>query len=260
MQRVLNRQLQPVPLPQEGVLLTDHLARMLALQPGDTLQVRVLDGKRQTLDLPVVGLVTEYVGVGAYVNMDYLARQLGEAPAINGALLAVDSAAQDALHIALEQMPRVLGVTLRSHSIQAFNELMDDSIMVFTLFSLLLAGLIAFAVAYNNARVAFAERGRELASLRVLGFTRAETAYILLGELLLLSLLAVLPGFALGTVLCWLLTLGMQTDLYRIPLILTPSTFATAAVVVLLATLLSALLVWGKLARLDMVSALKAAE
>lgn len=258
--RVLDQQLRPIEIPAQGVLLTDHLARMLDLSPGDTLQVRVLDGRRQQLTFPVVGVVTEFVGVGAYVSLDYLARMLGEAPSINMALLAVDQSAQEGLHQQLEQMPKVLGVTLRSHSISAFNELMDESILVFTLFSMLLAGLIAFAVAYNNARVAFAERGRELASLRVLGFTRLETAYILLGELLLLSLLALLPGFALGAALSWLLTLGMQTDLYRVPLILTPSTFATAAVVVLLATALSALFIWNKLARLDMVSALKAAE
>ncbi|TVP92112.1 MAG: FtsX-like permease family protein [Pseudomonadaceae bacterium] len=258
--RVLDQQLRPIQMPEQGVLLTDHLARMLDVQPGDSLQVRVLDGRRQQLALPVEGVVTEFVGVGAYVSQDYLAHMLGEAPSINMALLAVDQSAQEGLHQQLEQMPRVLGVTLRSHSISAFNELMDESILVFTLFSMLLAGLIAFAVAYNNARVAFAERGRELASLRVLGFTRLETAYILLGELLLLSVLALLPGFALGALLSWLLTVGMQTDLYRVPLILTPSTFATAAVVVLLATALSALFIWGKLARLDMVSALKAAE
>ena len=247
-------------LPPEGVLLTDHLARMLALRPGDTLQVQLLEGRRQVLELPVAGLITEYLGVGAYVDGDYLARRLDQAAQYNMALLAVDEADLAGLQSVLEALPAVLGVTLRQHSIEAFNALMDESMLLFTLISLLLAGLIAFAVAYNNARVAFAERGRELASLRILGFTRLETGYILLGELLILSLLALLPGFALGVLLSWLLTLGMQTDLYRVPLIITPVTFATAALVVLLATLLSGLIVWRKLQRLDMVSALKAAE
>lgn len=258
--QVLDKQLHPIRLPEQGVLLTDHLATLLQVRPGDSLQIHLLEGRRQQLTLPVVGLVTEFVGVGVYLDLDYLARQLQENPLINVALLAVEREVDTDLYERLERMPGVLGVTLRSRSISAFNDLMDESILVFTLFSMLLAGLIAFAVAYNNARVAFAERGRELASLRVLGYTRLETAYLLLGELFLLTLLALLPGFALGALLSWLLTLGMQTDIYRVPLILTPSTFATAAVVVVLATVLSALVIWGKLMRLDMVSALKAAE
>lgn len=137
---------------------------------------------------------------------------------------------------------------------------MDESLLVFTLFSLFLAGSIAFAVVYNNARIAFAERGRELASLRVMGFTQFEVASLLIGEQMLLTLLALLPGFALGTALCWLLSQAMQTDLYRIPLVLQPATFAQAALVVLLATLLSSWMLLRRLSRLDMVSALKAAE
>lgn len=137
------------------------------------------------MTLPVVGLVTEFVGVGVYLDLNYLARQLQENPLINVALLAVEREVDTDLYERLERMPGVLGVTLRSRSISAFNDLMDESILVFTLFSMLLAGLIAFA-----------ERGRELASLRVLGYTRLETAYLLLGELFLLTLLALLPGFA----------------------------------------------------------------
>lgn len=258
--QVLDATLNPIRLPPEGVLLTDHLANLLEIKPGDLLQVQVLDGRRPELEIPVVGIVTEYIGVGAYLSRDYLSRLLGEGPSYSGAFMAAEAEQLERLQHELEGMPKVLGVALRASNIDAFHRLMDETILVFTLFSVLMAGCIAFAVVYNNARIAFAERGRELASLRVLGFTRAETAFILLGELMLLTLLALIPGFVIGAGLCWLLTWGMQTDLYRIPLVLTPRTYAMATLVVLLATLLSASLIWRKLVRLDMIAALKAPE
>jgi putative ABC transport system permease protein len=257
---VLDSDLQPLQMAEEGVMLTDHLAALLNVRPGDLLEVQIQDGRRPILQLPVAGLVKEYLGVGAYVSQAYMARLLKERPSVNGAFLAVDHARIGELNRKLEQMPRVLGVTERSRNIAAFHELMDETMLVFMFFSLIMAGSIAFAVVYNNARIAFAERGRELASLRVLGFTRGETAFILLGELIALTLLALAPGFLIGAGMCWLLTQGMQTDIYRVPLILTPDTFAMAALVVLVATLLSAALIWRNLSRLDMVQALKAAE
>lgn len=257
---ILDTRLQAQPLPERGVMLTDHLARLLGVSPGDLLEVDILEGRRQQLQIPVAGLVTEFIGVGAYLQRPELSRLLQEGPRVSGALLAVEPGRLDQLYPVLEERPGVAGVTLRENSINSFYEMMDENILVFTMFSMFMAGSIAFAVAYNNARIAFAERGRELASLRVLGFTRPEVAFILLGELLLLTLVALLPGFALGTFLCWLLTLAMQTDLYRIPLVLNTGTYAMAAAVVLVATLISALFIARNLIRLDMVAALKAPE
>ncbi len=257
---VLNTQLQPIAIPTEGLLLTDHLARFLGVKPGDSLQVSVQEGRRPQLDIPVVGLVQEYIGVGAYMHHARLSQLLRESETISGAFLAVDAQQLPELQRRLEQMPRVAAVTLRENSIRAFFDMMDQSILIFTLFSMAMAGAIAFAVVYNNARIAFAERSHELATLRVLGFARAEVAFILVGELMLLTLLALPVGFGLGVLLCQLLTLGMQTDLYRVPLVLTPQTYANSALVVLVATLASLLIVGRSLARLDMVSALKARD
>ncbi|ROQ20724.1 putative ABC transport system permease protein [Marinimicrobium koreense] len=258
--QVLDDQLQPIAIPDEGVLLTDHLATMLGIGVGDTLQVKVQEGRQPELAIPVAGLVTEFIGVGAYLRQDTLARLLGEGDTVSGAFLAVDPELVEEVNRRLEAMPRVAGVNQRDTTIRAFDDMMADSMLVFTFFSVFMAGSIAFAVVYNNARIAFAERSRELATLRVLGFTRAEIAFILLGELLLLTVLAMPLGFLLGAGLCQLLTLGMQTDLYRVPLVLTADTYASAALVVLVATLLSALMMGRALVKLDMVSALKSAE
>lgn len=257
---VLDTGLRPLEIPLEGVLLTDHLARILGVAPGDTLRVKVQEGRRPELEIPVAGLVNEFIGVGAYMHRATLTRLLGEGDTISGAFLAVEPERMTELNRRLERMPRIAGVNLRENTIRTFNETMDETLLTFTLFSMFMAGAIAFAVVYNNARIAFAERARELASLRVLGFTRTEVAFILLGELLLLTLLAIPIGFVLGAGLAQLLAWGMQTDLYRIPLVILPQTYATGAGVVLVATLLSALVVGRSLAKLDMVSALKAAE
>lgn len=255
-----NANLERVVLPPQGLLLTDHLATSLEVKPGDMLEVQVQEGRRPVLRIPLAAVVNEYVGVGAYIQRGALTRMLGEGDSLNQVLVAADPQRHLTLARTFEEMPGVLSVTLRERSIAAFNQLMDESLLVFTLFSLFLAGSIAFAVVYNNARIAFAERGRELASLRVMGFTQFEVASLLIGEQMLLTLLALLPGFSLGTALCWLLSQAMQTDLYRIPLVLQPATFAQAALVVLLATLLSSWMLLRRLSRLDMVSALKAAE
>lgn len=258
--RVLDDRLRPIPLDDEGVMMTDYLGRLLDVRPGDRIQVQILDGRRAQFDVPVAGLVTEFVGVGAYLPQQALNRLLREGPAVSGAFLAVAPEALHALPRRLEAMPRVAGVTLREHTVGAFRELMAETLLVYALFVIVLAGSIAFAVVYNNARIALAERGRELSSLRVLGLTRGEVAYVLLGELAVLTIAAIPLGFALGAGLGWLLTRTMQTDLFRIPLVIEPSAFATAAAVVIVAATLSSVMIGRNLRRLDMVAALKAPE
>lgn len=257
---LLDDRLKPIALPPDGVMLTDHLGRMLGVQPGDMLQVEVLEGHRPHLEIPVASLASEFIGVGAYMRHASLARYLREDLTVSGAFVAMDPEYLAGLHRALDDVPRVAGVTLRENLIRSFTDLMDESMLVFTFFAMLMAGSIAFAVVYNNARIAFSERARELASLRVLGFTQGEVSSILIGELVLLTLLALPIGFLLGNGLCRLLIRAVETDMYRIPLVLEAATYAWAAAVVLIATLISAGLIGRKLRRLDMVSALKAAE
>jgi putative ABC transport system permease protein len=122
------------------------------------------------------------------------------------------------------------------------------------------ACVIAFGVVYNGARIALSERGRELASLRVLGFTQREIAVMLLGEQAILTLLAVPLGWVLGYGLSWLITIAIDTELMRLPLVLSPQTYFRAFVIVLAAAALSGLLVRWRLRRLDLIEVLKTRE
>ena len=211
--------------------------------------------------MPVAGLVSEYLGVGAYARQDTVNRLLGEGDAISGAWLALDSpAARPGVVRELRARPQVAAATDRGATIRGFMDSIAQTMLTFTLAMTGMAAAIAAGVIYNSARITLAERGRELASLRVLGYTRGEARAMLFGELLTLSLLALLPGFALGYGLSALLVHGMATDLYRLPLVIAPSGFAVAGLVVLATTVVSGMLVLRRLDRLDLVAALKTKE
>ncbi|MGQ9860905.1 MAG: ABC transporter permease [Thiobacillaceae bacterium] len=259
--RSLDSQLKPVQLPPEGVVLTDHLAReILRVQPGDMLTVQVLEGRRPVLQVPVLGITKQYLGVSAYMRQDALNTLMREGPVLSGAYLGIDSGTEAQVYGELNARPRVLGMVANAASIESFYATIGEFVLFYNLVATLLAASIGFGVVYNSARIALSERSRELASLRVLGFTHAEIAYILLGELALLTLLAIPVGFLLGVGLTGILVLAFKTDLYRLPLILKPSNYALGASVVLASALVSGLIIWRQLSRLDLVAVLKTRE
>lgn len=262
LRRVLDTRRQTVPLPAEGLLLTDYLAELLAVRPGDVLDVEFLEGHRRTVSIPVDGVVNEYVGVGAYTQRTTVNRLLGEGETVSGAWLELrdDTDTRRTVVDALRERPRVASVTDRRAAIDSLRDTMDQSLLAFTLVATLMAASIAIGVVYNSARITLAERGRELASLRVLGYTQREVRGLLLGELFTLTGLALLPGFLLGYGMSALLLWGMATDLYRIPLTLPPSGFAIAGLVILATTGLCGLLVRRRLDNLDLVAVLKTKE
>ena len=152
------------------------------------------------------------------------------------------------------------GVQAQGRAIQSFLDTMGDTVLTFTFVMTLFAGAIAFGVIYNSARIALAERARELASLRVLGLTRGEIGYVLLGELGVLTLFALPVGFAMGYGLCYGTVAGAQTELFRIPLVVSRFTYAFSASVVLVAALISGGVVWVRLGRLYLIDVLKTRE
>ncbi len=258
--RLLDQNLAPVDIPANGAVVTDYLAKILGVRPGDLLTVEVLEGDRPVRQLPVAGLVREFVGVGAYMQMDALNRMMREGSAISGAYLTADARLRPKLYAELKRMPRIAGASVREAALLNFRETWGRQVLTFAFFNTLLAGTIAVGVVYNGARIALSERSRELASLRVLGFTRGEISYILLGELAILTLAAVPLGFVLGRSLCAFMIERMQSDLFRVPLVLTSWTYSFAATVVLAAGLASGLLVRRRLDHLDLVAVLKTQE
>ncbi len=258
--RVLDTRQRRLRMPEEGVVLTDYLAGLLGVRQGDRVTVEILEGRRRVKEVPVAGLVKEYLGVNAYMEMGSLNRLLGEGNAISGVYLAADPEARRMVYDALKRMPRVAGATAREDAIRTFYETIGGTFLLFTFIITVLAGSIAFGVVYNSARIALSERGRELASLRVLGFTRGEISYVLLGELGVLIAAGIPLGFLLGQGMARYIAERLKSDLFRVPFIAEPSTYGFAAAVIVVSALLSGLLLRRRLDRLDLVAALKTRE
>ena len=249
-----------VVLPGDGLLLSRALAALLYVHVGDTVRVEALTGRRSTGMMRVGGLLDDLIGTNAYLPADALRDFLGEGDVFDGAALAVEAAWRDTVYARLKRLPGVAGVASRAAILANFDRTMQDSFNV-TLFTLLIfSSTLAVGVVYNTARIALAERGRELTSLRVLGFTRGEVARMLFGEQGVLGLLAVPVGFLIGAGFCWLLIAGLSSELFRLPFAILPRTFLYSTLLLLVSGVGSAALVRRRLDRLDLVAVLKTRE
>ena len=252
--------MRSVPLPQEGIVVSSSLAKVLDVFPGDEVTVEVLVGKRPVREVLVRDVVAQYMGLAAYMEIDALRQLLREGPTLSGGFLTVDSAFLPALFRSVKETPAIAGSGLRGASMEAFNETFAENVGIMIFFNVLFASIIAFGVVYNAARVSLAERSRELASLRVMGFTRAEISAILLGELGVLTIFALPLGMLLGYGLSALVAKAFETELYVFPHTASSYTYAMCALAVLVASALSGLLVRKKLDHLDLLEVLKSKE
>lgn len=260
LRHLVDAKLNPIALPLDGVLLTTKLGELLGVVPGDRLTVEVLEGARPIRSVPVAGLVDELLGVSAYMDIHALNRLLQEGETISGALLAVDERQLDNLYTRLKRIPAIASVTLRKEMLKHFQETIAQSQNISNTVQVTFACIIAFGVIYNAARISLSERSRELATLRIIGFSRPQITVILLGEQAMLTLIAIPIGFILGYGLSALLSLAYNTELYRFPLIITKSSYAFAFIVIAIAALVSGLLVRRQCDRLDLIAVLKTRE
>lgn len=260
LRRVIGQNFEVARIPSEGVLLTKKLAEVLGTKTGDTIQVEVLEGERPKRELLVAGTVDEMIGLSAYMDISSLNRMLREGRSISGAYLAVDAKALPLLYTSLKRTPAVAGVAVRDAMLQSFYRTIAESLRISSTALNLFACLIAVGMVYNGARVALSERGHELASLRVLGFTQREIGFMLLGEQALLTLIALPVGFLIGYGICASLTAVMQTELYRMPLVINASTYAVAVLIVTAAAAATAATIYRRLRYLDLVEVLKTRE
>jgi putative ABC transport system permease protein len=258
--RVVNRDGRVVSLPPQGLVLSEMLGRILDVTIGDRLQVEVLEGLRPVREVPVVALVDDSMGLQAYMRIDAVRSLLREGGVITGAALTLDPAAVDRFYATVKLVPAVAGVALTKVTLQNFRETMAENMNLQIMVNVMFAGIIAFGVVYNSARVSLSERERELASLRVLGFTRAEISLILLGELALLTLVALPLGALIGFLLGELISSGFNNEVYRLSFVVTPATVAWSFLVVIAAAFVSGLVVRRRLDRLDLVAVLKTRE
>lgn len=258
--RVLDADYRPLQLPASGLSLSRPLGESLGVQAGDDVEIEVLESDRRRVHVPVAALVDDFLGIAAYMDATELARLMGESPRANVILLAVDPDDVDAVTRRLYDLPEVGQVSRPSVDRGLVRAEEGDVLVVMQVILAIFAAAIAVGVVYNNARIAFELRSRDLATMRILGFTRGELAFVLLGEQAIQVVLGVGPGLYLGRAIGALSLKSIDRELLRIPLAISPASYVGAACVVLLAALLSALVVRGQSDRLDLVSVLKARD
>lgn len=243
-----------------GLIIGDYFAETLGIKVGDHVWVDILEGKNRSLRLPVVQTVYDLNGSNAYMALATMNRLLGDGTLVNSALITVEPGMENAILQQLDARPRIMGTDLRSAAVQAFHDMVDRVSGSFSTMAILMGMIVNIGVVYNAMRMALSERGRELASLRVLGFTHGEVSYILLGEMAILVLVSLPLGLVAGYGLIALLVVGLQTDLYRIPFIIEPSTYAIAALTTVVSAILSALVIMRRIRCLDLIEVLKTRE
>jgi len=239
---------------------TADLWQRLGVQPGDTVWVEVMEGRQPRLTLPVAQLLDESMGMNAYMSLPALNRALGDDDLASSAFLLVDKGMETSVLRELDRRPLVSSAESQAASLRNYRSTISTFTRIFTFMATLMGAIINFGVVYNSARMSLSERTRELASLRVLGFTRGEVSYILLGELALLVLLSLPVAAAVGYALSAFVAHGMSTELFRVPLIVRPSTFAFPSFVTCVSAIISALAVNWRVRRLDLIEALKTRE
>lgn len=258
--RTVDSDLRPIHVRGDGVILGEALADKLHIRPGDTLTVEVREGRRPHLQVPVVGIAQTLIGSPAYMEISTLNTALKEPNRVTGAYIRVDGQIADEIYTELKDMPMVAGVSLKSEARIAFQKVLDSGAGAIRYIMAAIAGIITFGIVYNSARIAYAERERDLASLRVIGFTKGEASFVLLGELAVITLIALPVGAGVGYFLSIAISAGFSTDLYQVPAAISPESFGTAALAVLAAAIGSGWLVKRDIDGIDMVLALKTRE
>jgi len=258
--RVVDRRGIPKSLPPDGLVVSKMLAAILEVTPGESVQVEVLEGARPKRDVSVVDLVDDSMGLQAYMDIDAVRRLMREAAVVSGAALTIDPSAIDRFYSRIKATPLVAAVSLRHVILGNFRDTMAQNMNLQIFLNVMFAGVIAFGVVYNSARVSLSERERELASLRVLGFTRAEISLILLGELAVVIVAALPVGALIGLALGHLIMVMFNNEVYRLSFTVSTATLAWSFLIVVAAAIGSGLVVRRRLDRLDLVGVLKTRE
>lgn len=258
--RIMDADMRPIPPPPNGILLIGRVAEALGVRVGDLVEVELVERDHRRVMVPVTGISQSLVGIDAYMHIEALHRLVGDGRRVSGARVALDALEKDALFAEVKNTPALAFVMLIGLSRERFRATIEENIVIIQIVYTTLAVIVAFGLIYNSARIQLSERARELASLRVLGFTSAEVSSVLMTELATVILAAQPLGWLLGYSFARLVVEGIESDLFRIPFFINASTFAVASLVVLGASLASALIVRRRINELDLIAVLKSRE
>lgn len=257
---VLDAQGRPASPSPAGLMLPAALAEALDAGPGDLIQVELLAAPRESYQMIVGGLVRQSMGQEAHADAALMGRLMRRPPPATAVNLRLDPTRRPAFDAAISKAPGVLAATDLTELEAQFQAEVNDSLLVETLIFSAIGMLITLGVVYNAARIQLAERAHELATLRVLGYTRTEVASVLVGEQMVVVILALPFGLLGGYGLAAAMSRGFSSEIVTMPLVVDRSTLFAAAAIALGTALVTSVAVARGLARVDLVSALKSRE
>lgn len=258
--RVLDTHSQPIALPPEGLLVSAKLAEILGAKPGDVIELEIQEGRRPKRQAVIQGLITDYAGLSAFMELESLRHLMGEGGTVSGAHLALDSAQLPEFLQKVKESPRVASLMIKNAVRQSFRKSTAEMINMLQTLYFTFSVVVAFGVVYNSARIALSERSRDLATLRVIGFTHREVAAVMIGEIALLTIIALPLGLGIGSLLASAIIHTASTETVRLPLVLSSRSYATAVLIVVTSATISCAIVSARIRQLDLLGVLKASE
>jgi len=258
--RVLDENMIAVQPRSDGLTLSQLIAGKLDVGLGDTVRVQASDGHRATATLPVVSIVKPYLAASAYLDLDTLGRVLREPDRVTAAYLLLDSKQRKAFSARAKELPTIMAVSFLDNARESMRKLLEQGSGFFASLFVVFSSLMAAGVAFSSARVTLAEQERDLATLRVLGFSRAEASYVLLAEIGALLVVALPLGVVLGTLLSRWLMSQFETELFAFPYVTNATVYGKSALFVAMAVIAATLVVRRGVDRLDMVGVLKSRD
>jgi putative ABC transport system permease protein len=260
LRRIVDRDSRTYNIPASGIVLTSAVAEILHVKAGDTVSLEILEKGDRTRNVVVAALADELIGMSGYMEMRELNRVIGEGRVISGAYLSIDPAFRASVVDELNNIPGVGGTATRQAMLESFDKQIADSLRLTVMIVVSLASVVSVGVIYNGIRIALSERSRELASLRVLGFTKRESAALLFGEQGIVSMLGTPAGLVLGLGLAYWIAIGFKSELYRFPVVVLPHTYLFAVAVIVAGGIGAAVLMKRRVYNLDLVAVLKTRE
>ena len=260
MYKVEDKNGNAISIPKNGILISEKLANTLGVKVNDSVNIKFYFPGKDKKEMVVKGIVVQYLGLSTYTSMDNLNGILGEGMIASSAVLKLDNINfENEVKDKLRDMPNVTSVESKTDSLNALLKTMggmEASIGVY----IILSGILLIAVLYNIATINIFERQRELATLKVLGFTNNEVKKLIFNENYIIVIFGMIIGLPFGKWLGAYLMASSSTDAYTIPYIIEIKTYIIAIILTLLFTAITNLTLMKKIKALDMIEVLKNKE
>ena len=246
-----------VVLPHDGVVLTEKLAKLLNVQPGDTF---ILDGEKR-VEVRVADITEHYIQHYIYMTAEYY-QTLFDQPCQNNLVLAHYDVTNPGVEGLETELVGLDGVTSLSRVTDTRNTFTSSlsAVDYAVVLIIVCAAALAFVVLYNLTNINITERMRELATLKVLGFYDGELSAYVYRENVILTVFGVAMGIVMGKLLHRWVILTVEIDLLMFGRNLEPESYVYSVILTVLFSLLVNLVAHKKLKKLDMVESLKTVE